>query len=90
MFHNVLKSALDAAKVCEWEKFIKRPKGDYFDQSNQGHVIKYMVELWRSTACLEVRDCHPQIKYIVHKKEGNCQIVKVKRVLRTAFNCSVL
>ena len=90
MFQNVLKSALDAAKVCEWEKLIKRPKGDYFDQSNQGHVIKYVVELWQSTACLEVPDCHPQIKYIVHKKEGNCQIVKVKRVLRTAFNCSVL
>ena len=45
MFQNVLKSALDAAKVREWEKFIKRPKGDYFDQSNQGHVIKYVVKL---------------------------------------------
>ena len=61
-------------KYASVKKFIKRPKGGYFNQSDQGHVMKYEVKLWQSTACLEVPDYHPQIKYVGHKKKGNCKI----------------
>ena len=43
MFHS---GVMDSAKLCNCEMFIKLQKGNYFDQSNQQHVIKWLAELW--------------------------------------------
>ena len=37
MFHS---GVMDFPKLRNCEMFIKLPKGNYFDQSNQQHVIK--------------------------------------------------
>ena len=37
---------MDSLKLHNCEMFIKLPKGNYFDQSNQQHVTKRLAELW--------------------------------------------